>query len=109
DGRHYVVPVILDGENAWEHYPDNGVLFLRALYLGLVEDPRIRTVTMSEFLDLEPGRESLASITAGSWIYGNLATWTCHPEKKRGWELLTAARHFLTARQQSSVKHPKLE
>jgi hypothetical protein len=109
DGRYYVVPIILDGENAWEHYPENGVSFLRALYRGLVEDPRIRTVTLSEFLDLEPRREPLASIAAGSWIYGNLATWIGHPEKNRAWELLTAARHFLAARQQTSVKHPKLE
>ena len=25
--RKAVVPIILDGENAWEHYPENGVLF----------------------------------------------------------------------------------
>ncbi len=34
-----VVPVILDGENAWETYPDNGEPFLRALASAL-EDPR---------------------------------------------------------------------
>ena len=36
-----LVPVILDGENCWEYYPDGGVSFLRSLYQGAVRDPRI--------------------------------------------------------------------
>jgi alpha-amylase/alpha-mannosidase (GH57 family) len=95
DGRHYLVPVILDGENAWEHYPNNGADFLRLLYRRLTGTSELRTVTISEFLDLEPYRESLGSIVAGSWIYGDLATWIGHPEKNRGWELLASARSRL--------------
>jgi alpha-amylase/alpha-mannosidase (GH57 family) len=98
EGRHFVVPIILDGENAWEHYPNNGADFLEHLYRRLTEASRLRTVTMSEFLDLEPHREKLDSLVAGSWIYGNLATWMGHPEKNRGWELLAEARSFLDAR-----------
>ena len=30
-----VIPVVLDGENAWEHYVDSGEPFLDALYRGL--------------------------------------------------------------------------
>ena len=37
-----LVPVILDGENCWEYYPDGGVSFLRSLYQGAARDPRIR-------------------------------------------------------------------
>jgi alpha-amylase/alpha-mannosidase (GH57 family) len=95
DGRHYVVPVILDGENAWEHYPENGAPFLRSLYRRLTESSEFRTVTFSEFLDLEPHREQLESVVAGSWIYSNLATWIGHEEKNRAWEELTVARQFL--------------
>lgn len=95
DGRHYVVPVILDGENAWEHYPNNGADFLSLLYRSFAESGEFRTVTFSEFLDMEQHRESLKSIVPGSWIYGNLATWIGHPEKNRAWEVLTAARRFL--------------
>ena len=36
-----LVPVILDGENCWEYYPDGGVSFLRSLYQGAVRDPRV--------------------------------------------------------------------
>ncbi len=44
DGRYYVVPVILDGENAWEHYPENGAEFLLLLYRHLTQSEEIRTV-----------------------------------------------------------------
>src|SRR5215831_14284902 len=36
-----VVPVILDGENAWEYYPQSGREFLRRLYDGIQRDPGI--------------------------------------------------------------------
>ncbi len=97
DGRHYVVPIILDGENAWEHYPNNGADFLGQLYRRLTSAGELRTVTVSEYLDLETHREDLPSLVAGSWIYGSLATWLGHPEKNRAWELLAGARDFIAA------------
>ncbi len=95
DGRHYIVPIILDGENAWEHYTANGTDFLLSLYKRLVESDGLRPVSFSEFLALEAAREALESVVAGSWIYSNLATWIGHPEKNRAWEALTVARRFL--------------
>jgi alpha-amylase/alpha-mannosidase (GH57 family) len=95
DGRHYVIPIILDGENAWEHYPQNGVEFLSLLYNRLAESKELRAVTFSEYLDLESHRESLTSVVAGSWIYSTLATWIGHSEKNRAWEMLAVARKFL--------------
>lgn len=95
DGRHYVVPVILDGENAWEHYPRNGADFLELLYRRLSEADFLRAVTFSEFLDMEPHRETLNTIAAGSWIYGSLTTWIGHAEKNAAWDQLAAARQTL--------------
>jgi alpha-amylase/alpha-mannosidase (GH57 family) len=95
DGRYYVVPVVLDGENAWEHFPDSGLVFLRTLYSLLTNSVDLQTVTFSDFLDLQPPTESLGTILTGSWIYGNLATWVGHPEKNRAWNHLAAARKFL--------------
>ncbi len=93
--RHYVVPVILDGENAWEHYPRNGADFLELLYRRMSEAGFLRAVTFSEFLDVEPHRETLGTIAAGSWIYGSLTTWIGHAEKNAAWEQLVAARQAL--------------
>jgi alpha-amylase/alpha-mannosidase (GH57 family) len=96
DGAHHVVSVILDGENAWEHYPDHATPFFDALYGALESEPGIRMVTATEAAD--PARAAvLPRVVAGSWIYRNLATWCGHPEKNRAWELLAAARDAVAA------------
>src|SRR5262249_44981742 len=51
-----IIPVILDGENAWEHFDGGGRPFLRALYGRLAAHPELRTVTMAEACS-EPVRE----------------------------------------------------
>jgi alpha-amylase/alpha-mannosidase (GH57 family) len=91
DGARRVVSVILDGENAWEQFPDHGAPFFDALYGALGREPGIRTQTASEAADPEEAR-ALPRIVAGSWIYRSLATWVGHREKNRAWELLAAAR-----------------
>lgn len=86
-----VVSIILDGENAWEHYPGNGVEFLHALYEGLTRTEGIRTVTFSEALE-GSATGALDGLRAGSWIGASFATWIGHPEKNRAWTLLSSAR-----------------
>ncbi len=91
-----VVPVILDGENAWESYPDNGAPFLRALGAALAARDDLEVVTPSEALQrltTPPG--SLERVVAGSWVDGNLATWIGAPAKNRAWSLLHKAREAL--------------
>ena len=51
-GRDALVPIILDGENAWEYYDRNGRPFLRELYRRISEDERMSAVTVSEALHL---------------------------------------------------------
>jgi alpha-amylase/alpha-mannosidase (GH57 family) len=94
--REPVVAVILDGENAWEHYAGGGAPFFDALYGALAAEPAIRTVTMSEAADPGAARV-LPRVVAGSWIYRNLATWIGHPEKNRAWALLAATRKAVVA------------
>lgn len=92
-GPGRVVPIILDGENAWECYPDNAWHFLDALYRGLVEHPRIELTTfgaVAEQPDLSAGE--LEHVVAGSWVHGSFDTWIGDPQKNRAWELLLAAR-----------------
>src|SRR5438105_1910495 len=38
-GKEAVIPIILDGENAWEYYPESGREFLRRFYDALQNDP----------------------------------------------------------------------
>jgi alpha-amylase/alpha-mannosidase (GH57 family) len=89
-----VVSIILDGENAWEHYPYNGYYFFDDLYSALAAHPRIRTTTYAELLarPSPPTAAVLPRLTAGSWVYGTLSTWIGDEAKNRGWDLLCAAK-----------------
>lgn len=88
-----VVPIILDGENAWEYYPDNAWHFLDGLYRALVAHPSLELTTFGDCLAAAdvPVR-ALEHVVAGSWVYGDLGTWIGEPQKNRAWELLLDAR-----------------
>lgn len=101
-----LVPVILDGENCWEYYPDGGVSFLRSLYQAAVKDPRVRPVCVGDFLRENPPVDTLPRLFAGSWISHNFAIWIGHPEDNRGWDALHATRQFLVRETQSGRHHP---
>lgn len=84
-----VVSIILDGENAWEHYPENGYYFLSALYRRLAELPGIRLTTFSRHLEQAGvAPHSLPKLVAGSWVYGTFSTWIGDKDKNRGWDML---------------------
>ncbi len=84
-----VASVILDGENAWEHYQHNGYEFLRSLYERIVEHDRLRLTTFSEYLDKHPTQaHKLPGVVCGSWVYGTLSTWVGDPAKNRAWDQL---------------------
>jgi alpha-amylase/alpha-mannosidase (GH57 family) len=91
-----VVSVILDGENPWEHFPNDGHEFLEALYLALENSNTITTTTPSEWLD-ENGKKAgrLEHLHSGSWINGNYQIWIGHPDENRGWDLLRHTRDDL--------------
>ena len=102
--RPALVPVILDGENCWEYFPDGGVSFLRSLYQAAARDPQVAPVTVGEFLEDHPPVETLPRLFAGSWISHNFAIWIGHPEDNDGWDALDEARRFL-ARESASDRH----
>src|SRR5258708_3116152 len=61
-GNDAVVPIILDGENAWEYYPESGREFLRRFYDGLQKDPSIQAVTVSEAMELHRKIHTLGAL-----------------------------------------------
>lgn len=89
-----VVPIILDGENCWEYYAENGVPFLKALYERLSGE-EFQTITCSEAAELSGFFEPIESIRAGSWINANFKIWLGHEEKNTAWTLLAEARETL--------------
>jgi hypothetical protein len=95
--RPYLVPVILDGENAWEYYKNDGHDFLRGLYHALSNDSRLKTVTVSEFIkEYDPG-EPLQRLHSGSWINANFGIWIGHEEDNLAWDYLAQTREDLEA------------
>lgn len=90
-----LVSVILDGENCWEYYSRDGQDFLRALYGALSNHPRIRTTTISGYLEAHPPRQTLSKLWAGSWINTNFAIWIGHPEDNLAWDWVSQTRKFL--------------
>ncbi len=94
----YLVSIILDGENCWEHYEHNGDVFLEALYTRLGHHPELKTVTVSEYLADRRPAATLAKLATGSWIGGDLTTWIGDPEHNRAWDALRRTREHLLAR-----------
>ncbi|HET9838258.1 MAG TPA: glycoside hydrolase family 57 protein [Candidatus Angelobacter sp.] len=93
-GINAVVPVILDGENAWEYYPQSGREFLRRLYGAIQRDPAIEALTISEAIERESAPQRLKTIFPGSWINTNFDVWIGAPEDNVAWDHLSAARDF---------------
>jgi alpha-amylase/alpha-mannosidase (GH57 family) len=92
-GEEPTIFVILDGENAWEHFEGGGRPFLRALYTRLTDHPELRTVTMSEAC--KGAKETLPGIFPGSWIDANFYIWIGHADDHRAWTQLAEARDLL--------------
>jgi alpha-amylase/alpha-mannosidase (GH57 family) len=97
-GRDALVPVILDGENAWEYYDRNGRPFFRELYDGILNDSEMHAVTVSEAFELMPS-DPLDHIFPGSWINANFDIWIGAEEDNRAWDFLLDARKTYDQRQ----------
>jgi len=88
-----IVSIILDGENAWEYYPQNGYHFLSALYDKLSEHDAINLTTYSKYLETKKPHKQLSEIVAGSWVYGTFSTWIGEKDKNRAWDMLVEAKN----------------
>jgi alpha-amylase/alpha-mannosidase (GH57 family) len=99
-----LVTILLDGENCWEHYADDGGPFLDHLYTFLANDPEVSTRTPSQAI-AERRLETLPRLHSGSWIDSDFHIWIGHPEKNRAWELLVQTRKVLTDAGTSRATH----
>ncbi|RME30837.1 MAG: glycoside hydrolase, partial [Thermoflexia bacterium] len=91
----HIVSIILDGENAWEYYDNDGKEFLHTLYRLLSESQTIRTVTPSEYLAMFPDQRTLDRLFPGAWFSANYDTWIGEPEEQQAWNYLARTRYKL--------------
>jgi alpha-amylase/alpha-mannosidase (GH57 family) len=93
--RPHLVSIILDGENAWEYYPNDGRDFFLYLYERLSKEQGLQCVTVGEYLKQHPAEDRIEHLHAGSWIYSNFRIWIGHEEDNRAWDLLGQTRDTL--------------
>lgn len=91
----HIVSIVLDGENAWEYYPNDGKEFLHALYSMLSESETIKTVTPSEYLEMFPEQQELETLFPGAWFSQNYDTWIGEDEENQAWNYLGKVRDYL--------------
>ena len=92
---HGLIPLILDGENAWETFADGGEGFLRALYGGIERDDRLHSCTIENYFAHHPPKKETTTLHTGSWICSNFDIWIGEDEENRAWDLLGETRRFL--------------
>jgi alpha-amylase/alpha-mannosidase (GH57 family) len=98
--------VFLDGENAWEHYPNSGAEFLDGLYAALEgRAGRVVPVTMSEATRSPPGL-AIPRVHSGSWIEASYRIWMGHAEDRQAWAALGRARDAVAAAERSGAAEP---
>jgi alpha-amylase/alpha-mannosidase (GH57 family) len=90
-----LVTIVMDGENAWESYLNDGRDFFQYLYEGLLHEEGIVCPTVSEYLEDVKDMGSFRHCFAGSWIANNFSIWIGHAEDNTSWSLLAETRDFL--------------
>lgn len=93
----FIIPIILDGENAWESYVDDGTEFLENLYESFIREG-ISTTTISNFLKESDVKNEVSSLFPGSWIGANFNIWIGHEEDQKGWRIVKNLREKLVAK-----------
>ncbi|MEN0037479.1 MAG: glycoside hydrolase family 57 protein [Cellvibrio sp.] len=114
DPKNTVISVIMDGENAWEYFPENAYHFLHNLYERLTTHPQLELSTYSEVIDnQQPTPVTMPHLVAGSWVYGSFSTWIGDKDKNRGWDMLCDAKqqvdHALSKRSFSAAQLTQIE
>jgi len=93
--REPLVPIILDGENAWEYYADGGEEFLSRVYENLSMGDSLHMTTVGDFLARHADRRYIDNLYSGSWIGHNFDIWIGDPEENDAWNCINRTRKFL--------------
>lgn len=102
-----MLPIILDGENPWEHYPGGGEPFLRSLIEGIIRAKGVAGMGFTEYLSQNPPKTRIQHLWSGSWIDSNFKIWMGHPEDLTAWHRLREARQALAEHAERNEVIPK--
>ncbi len=100
-----LLSVILDGENAWESFPDSGLALLRELYTRLSNSEGFKLTTVNDYIEEHPPRHTIDNLYTGSWIDNNFRIWIGHPDDNKAWDALVRTRRELAKHSQDKPGH----
>ena len=106
-GKNVVLPVILDGENPWEWYKEEGSVFIPEFYRRLASNNQIKTLTFSESILLDVPKNNLSFFIPGTWMGHNFDNWIGQKTANKGWEILTEARKTWEEIKNEKIEHEK--
>jgi len=95
DTDRALITIVMDGENAWEYFEDNGRKFFETLYGNLDRQPDVCSTTVSEFLELEPAKRTISNIFPASWINHDFKIWIGEEQDNLSWGYLDRVRRDL--------------
>ncbi len=90
--HQHIASIILDGENVWEFFPNDGQKFLNELYAKLAQSPKLKCCTFSEYMEQTNEAAPLKKIFPGSWINSDFRVWIGAADDNTAWELLLKTR-----------------
>ena len=93
-----IVPVVLDGENCWEHYRDGGVVFLRTLYREAVRHSDVRPMRICDHLEAAPAPERCTNSTREAGLTPTSTSGSAMRKTARGGTYYTSRGSFSSSR-----------
>lgn len=105
--KERAVTIIMDGENAWEYYPNNGITFLEAVYHNLENNECLTTTTPSQFLGTSEGK-NLERLACGSWINGDFGVWVGNKKNNFYWHILRKIKDLIEKATLDNKTHEKV-
>ena len=91
----HLITIALDGENAWENYPDDKRTFFNEFYKMVSKEKKIKLVTPKEYFEKFHPKDKIMELATGSWNNGSLERWIGSPNKNKGWDLTALTRKDL--------------
>lgn len=96
-----IICLALDGENAWETFPDGGEAFLTLFYQKILSSSKLKTVLLADYVGQKHELPRLTTLHSGSWINADFDIWIGDSEENQAWEFIAKTRAFLLSEEKT--------
>lgn len=106
--KEKIVTIIMDGENAWEYYKNNGVDFLEKVYTHLEKEEIFSTELPHQIFENSKPKK-LPKLASGSWINNDFGVWIGSEKNNICWEILRKIKDLMEKKKKEIKNIEKLE